>query len=202
MSLFRIYMLSLMLGGIASLVLQVSMSTRTVHCVKTGSAATDMTCTEHQTGPLVLLANQEKVFSHIGDSVPVLTQLEGSRGTSMLWTLLLVPRDAARATTYRSHDGHLRLAQAHRRSTMEADQRRFQTFRTAPAGATIQFADHWRWWMGWLMRLAALGLLAAGGLEVRRVNRNHGSNPILAWTGSAIAALLGSGIVLIGLAML
>ena len=85
---------------------------------------------------------------------------------------------------------------------MEADQRRFQTFRTAPVGATIHFADHWRWWMGWLMRLGAVGFLAAGGLEIRRSNRKRGSSGILVWVGSTIAALLGSGGVLIGLAML
>ena len=72
MQLARIYLISFLLGGMASLLLQVSMSTRTVHCVKTGSAAGDMACTEHQTGPLVRLANQERVFSSIAffEAVP------------------------------------------------------------------------------------------------------------------------------------
>jgi len=184
------------LAGVSALVWQVSGSDREVVCVRDAVRIGRVNCTETETGPLV--TDGKRVTEHPGTSGLALrvAQLRSAKGTSTMWSLVVVPAGTAPGHELKRFDVSLVVASGFTEAWADRQRVRMESLERAPAGTAVVFRDGWRGpLMRWSTRLVGLSFLGVGGWELRRRARASGSRAPLLWAAGVVGGLLGLGLV-------
>ena len=188
----RSLMLGCLLSGLAVLSWRVSGSERQVVCSLPNGPAGLCTCIETESGPNV--PGGRRVTEHIllTSEELVVTQLSSARGTSMLWSLVVLPKRRSPAKRVDRSDPSLTIASGGSKAWAEGQRARLEALRRAPAGESVVFEDAWRGpIMRWTMRLLALGGIALGCFEMRKRAREAPKRAVLIWLAGAVGGLVG-----------